>query len=132
MQRRVVTKSNALGRDAMTDVIDSQSDDSLPYRRKHERKQVSWNGQCSRNSSESCDIEVVDASEGGLGLRGMTLNVSVGDYINVYLEEIGLFQCKVAWKHELQCGVEILSNEPGFLDDEQIHSVGSFLRRIAN
>ncbi len=54
---------------------------------------------------------VVDVSDGGFGLTGYRLNADVDDMIDVELEQIGVFKCRVAWKRGERCGVEIVDDE---------------------
>ena len=79
-------------------------------RRQHPRHVCRCPAVC-RTGSASCDAVVVDASNGGFGLGGLTLAVAAGDILTVELDQIGSFRCRVAWKRGTRAGVEFLDEE---------------------
>ena len=70
-----------------------------------------------RAGTASCDAVLVDASDGGFGLDGLTLTAGVDAVITIELDQIGTFRCRVAWRRGTRAGVEFLDEEsPGEAD----------------
>lgn len=76
-------------------------------RRQHERNKAGWLATCLTTNGFSWDCWVVDHSNGGLGLDHCPV-LNIDEIIEVSLNDIGKFQCRVAWSDQRRCGVEIL------------------------
>ncbi len=92
-----------------TELADAQKITGIEQRR-HVRHAIRCPAVC-RAGATSCQAMVVDVSDGGFGLTECRLHADVDDIINVELEQIGVFKCRVAWKRGDRFGVEIVDDE---------------------
>ncbi len=104
-----------------------QNATSLGNRRKYHRYPANWPARCVVDGVLDCDTTIVDASEGGFGLS-ISLPVPVGTTIVVSISQVGVFPCRLAWKNDKRCGVQML-REDGHLSFEQMADLSTFLDR---
>lgn len=76
--------------------------------RRHARASVRWPASCFANNIDKFDVVVVDVSAAGFGLTGPQLTLSPGDILFVAFDQIGTFQCRIAWIEDARFGVEII------------------------
>ncbi|MGH1417576.1 MAG: PilZ domain-containing protein [Hyphomicrobiaceae bacterium] len=98
---------------------------SVAGRRRYHRSPANWPAHCFVEGVLDCSTVIVDASEGGFGLS-TSLAVPVGTTIIISIAQVGVFPCRLAWKNDKRCGVEML-REDGYLSDTQMASLGSVL-----
>ena len=96
-------------------------------RRKHQRYPANWPARCVAESQLDCDVIIENASEGGFGLS-CSLPLEVNARIVLTIDQIGVFPCRLAWKSDDKCGVQLLTEE-GHLTMDQIAGLSGVLGR---
>ena len=94
-------------------------------RRRKERHPVNWPARCFTSDDRSWDIAITDLSESGFGLS-QNIPLDVDERFSIQVFNVGVFPCRMAWKSEHRCGVELLA-ESGFLTDDGIAFVSDVL-----
>lgn len=85
---------------------DSKSDESQgkSYCRTH------WPARCFADRPDGWRVIVINASEGGFELS-RDLPLDTGELVQIVIEDVGVFPCRVAWKMRNRCGLEVLREE---------------------
>lgn len=86
-------------------------------RRRAERYSCDWPAVCYVKTTHTIDVRVKDVSEHGMRLD-RPLSLEVGEYLQVYMADIGVFKCRVIWCKEQSTGVEIIDEH--LLSENQI------------
>ena len=105
--------------DTLAQTAPSRLDDSFAEseRRREDRQPCNWPAHCYAEGTGDWQVTIVDASHGGFGLS-RDLPLDQGARLEISVEQIGVFPCRIAWKNGDRCGLELL-REDGFVTDDQ-------------
>lgn len=99
-------------------------------RRRDLRTPVRWMAACRHGGVVLDSIEIVDASNGGLGL-GLELPFPVGEVICLELAQIGRLRFRIAWKGAGRTGLAVVA-DAGALSDGEVASLAAALSAPAD
>ncbi len=103
-----------------------EAEDFWADQRRYKRQTVNWPA-CCRFGGQKWDVTIVDASNGGFGLD-TRLPIAVGTNLQIVIEQVGQFECRIAWSNDTRCGLEFL-RERGDLTAGQANELCSLLLR---
>ncbi|MGH1418942.1 MAG: PilZ domain-containing protein [Hyphomicrobiaceae bacterium] len=105
------------------------SDDRLISgdRRRRERQSVNWPARCIFDDKE-WDVVIVDASNDGFGLN-FGLPLAVGTDLQIFIDQVGQFRCRIIWSSDTRTGLELLSDQ-GDLSPDQADELSSLIMRL--
>ncbi len=89
-------------------------------KRQYKRETVYWSATCHAHGL-NWKVNIVDASNGGFGVNAR-LPLDVGTELRIVIDQIGTFECKIAWLGRDRCGLELLESK-----DDLTHSQVQFL-----
>lgn len=95
-------------------------------KRRHKRQTVNWPA-CCRFGDKEWNVTIVDASNGGFGLD-TRLPIAPGTNLQIAINQVGEFGCRIAWISNTRCGLELLRNQ-GDLTAGQEKELCSILSR---
>lgn len=81
--------------------------DQLVEKRVDNRTPVDWKARCFTGPETYWDVTIIDTSDGGFGLSA-SLPLGIGDQLQIAIDGIGVFPCKLAWKDDVRCGIALL------------------------
>ncbi len=87
--------------------------------RRHERYPTRWPASCTQNGRDVWDVMIIDASEGGFGLSD-DIPVPENSIVRIDIDQVGGFQCRIAWKNGRRCGMQIVDDKNSLNPDEVI------------
>lgn len=96
--------------------------------RRYTRTQVRVPATCIFEDQTCLSVVILDVSLGGFRLD-TSVPIAVGEEMIIYIDQIGRFRCRLAWKENTQCGVQLLE-EANHLSVSQITELASSLQNI--
>ena len=94
-------------------------------RRREDRQPCNWPAHCHAVGAGDWQVTIVDASQGGFGLS-CDLPLERGTRLDISVQDVGVFPCRIAWKNGDRCGLELL-REDGFVTEDQADQLTNFL-----
>jgi hypothetical protein len=79
---------------------------------------LNWSGVLANIEGQDWAVRIVDGGRGGFGLQDCP-PLDVGQTVELRLEKLGTFKCRVAWRELDRCGLAILPFD-GALTDADI------------
>ncbi|MFT5507720.1 MAG: hypothetical protein ACI89J_000788 [Hyphomicrobiaceae bacterium] len=105
--------------------LHSSSEEAIAIsRRRHKRHPVNWPARCLIDGQSELAVTILDASKGGFGIS-RDLPVLQGSRLQIDIDQVGLFLCRIAWKDTDRCGLELLDDSEDLSpsDVEQLSDV---------
>ena len=93
--------------------------------RRHLRHPVNWPASVHKDNKFVCETTVIDVSYAGLGLA-CQLPGSIDGIFTITLPNIDTFSCRLAWKSNDRCGVELLPMD-GAISNDQLGELARLL-----
>ena len=96
--------------------------------RRHARQAANWRARCFSEDGTVWNVIIIDRSDGGFGLDRL-VPMDVDARLHIAVADVGTFPCRIAWKSEERCGLQLLP-EQGSLSENQILGVTNRLDHV--